>query len=129
VSWNALSNIPEVTGYRVYYSQIVSRKRQAGELSVDIADRSQNSVVIDDLETAVQYQFQVVTIVMLGGMEFVSNRSLVDETTMLALTTAPTTSAPTTSAPTTSALTTSAPATSPPGCEGIQSVHQPIRMN
>jgi hypothetical protein len=104
VSWNALSNLLEVTGYRVYYSQTGSRKRQAGEMSMDIDEPSQNSVVIDGLETAVQYQFQVVAIAMLGGMTFVSNRSVVDETTMLALTTAPTTSAPTTSAPT--------------GCEG-----------
>jgi hypothetical protein len=85
VSWNALDNLPEVTGYRVYYSQKGSRKRQAGEVSVDITDPSQDSVIIGDLETAVQYQYQVAAIVMLVGMEFIGNRS---EEAVLALTTA-----------------------------------------
>jgi hypothetical protein len=86
VSWIPLNNLPEVTGYRVYYSQIGSRK--------NITDPSQHSVVIGDLNTAVQYQFQVVPVAMLHGMEFVSNRSIVDERVMLALTTAAPTTLP-----------------------------------
>jgi hypothetical protein len=54
--------------------------------------------MIGDVEMVMRYQFQVVAIAMLGGMEFVGNRSVVDENTMLALTTAklppPPTSAP-----------------------------------
>jgi hypothetical protein len=86
VSWNALSNIPEITGYRVYYSQIVSRKRQAGERSVDITDPSQDSVIIGNLESSVQYQFQAVAIAILGGMEFVSNRSVVNSDAVVLIT-------------------------------------------
>jgi hypothetical protein len=99
VSWSALNHLPEVTGYRVYYSQIGSRKRQAGEMSVDITDPSQGFVIIDNLESSVQYQFQVVAIAMLGGMDFVSNRSVVDEDAMLNLTTSPTTLLPTPAPP------------------------------
>jgi hypothetical protein len=83
VSWNALSNIPEVTGYRVYYSQIV---RQAGEMSMDITDPSQDSVIIGNLESSVQYQFQAVAIAMLGGMELVSNRSVVNSDAVILIT-------------------------------------------
>jgi hypothetical protein len=75
VSWDSLSNIPEVTGYRVYYSQL---GRQAGEMSVDITDPSQDFVIVDNLESSVRYQFQVVVFAMLFGMEFVSNGSVVD---------------------------------------------------
>jgi hypothetical protein len=99
VSWNAFNSLPEITGYRVYYSQIRSRMRQAGEVSMDITDPSQDFAVIDNLESSVQYQFQVVAIAMLGGMDFVSNRSVVDEDAMLNLTTSPTTLLPTPAPP------------------------------
>ena len=88
VSWDAIS-LPEVTRYRVFYSQVESRKRQVmGELMVEVQGRDQTSVVIENLVSSVQYQFQVVAIAVLGGMEFVGERSVVRDESLLALTTA-----------------------------------------
>ena len=87
VSWDATS-LPEVTRYRVFYSQVESRKRQVmGEPMVEVEGRDQTSVVIENLVSSVQYQFQVVAIAVLGGMEFVGERSVVSEESMLILTT------------------------------------------
>ena len=93
VSWDAIS-LPEVTRYRVFYSQVESRKRQVmGELMVEVQGRDQTSVVIEDLVSSVQYQFQVVAIAVLEGMEIVGERSMLALTT----TTAPTPRVSTTS--------------------------------
>ena len=86
VSWDAIS-LPEVTRYRVFYSQVASRKRQVDEEMMDVQGGDQTSVVIEDLVSSVQYQFQVLAIAILGGMEFVGERSAVGEESMLALTT------------------------------------------
>ena len=89
VSWDALS-LPEVTRYRVFYSQVESGKRQVmGELMVEVQGREQTSVVIEDLVSSVQYRFQVVAIAVLGVMEFVGERSDARDESMLVLTTAP----------------------------------------
>ena len=94
VSWNAIS-LPEVTRYRVFYSQVESRKRQVmGELMVEVQGRDQTSVVIENLVSSVQYQFQVVAEAVLGGMEFTGERSAVGEESMLTLTTATPTAPP-----------------------------------
>ena len=76
VSWDAIS-LPEVTRYRVFYSQVESRKRQVEEEMMDVQGRDQTFVVIEDLVSSAQYQFQVVAIAVLGGMEFVGERSAV----------------------------------------------------
>ena len=89
VSWDAIS-LPEVISYRVFYSQVESRKRQVmGELMMDVQGGDQTSVVIEDLVRSVQYQFQVLAIAVLGRREFVGERSAVGEESILALTTAP----------------------------------------
>ena len=54
-----------------------------GELMVEVQGRDQTSVVIEDLVSSVQYQFQVVVV----AGEFVGERSAVGEESMLALTT------------------------------------------
>ena len=77
VSWDAIS-LPEVTRYRVFYSQVESRRQVEEE----------TFVVIEDLVSSAQYQFQVVAIAVLGGIKFVGERSVVGEDSMLALTTA-----------------------------------------
>ena len=59
VSWDKL-DIPEITGYIVYYSQ-----RQT-----DITEHifsHENSVIIDNLLTDVEYQFEVVAVTELDG--------------------------------------------------------------
>ena len=59
VSWDRL-DIPEITGYIVYYSQ-----RQT-----DITEHifsHENSVIIDNLLTDVEYQFEVVAVAELDG--------------------------------------------------------------
>ena len=79
VSWDVIS-LPEVTRYRVFYSQVESRKRQVmGELIVDAQGRDQVSVVIEDLVSSMQYRFQVVAVAVLGGREFVGERAAGDE--------------------------------------------------
>ena len=60
-----------------------------GELMVEVQGRDQTSVVIEDLVSSVQYRFQVVAIAVLGGMEFVGERSYVRDESTLVLTTAP----------------------------------------
>ena len=57
VSWDRL-DIPEITGYIVYYSQT--------ENSTTVSD-AENSVTIDNLLTNVEYQFQVVAVAELDG--------------------------------------------------------------
>ena len=86
VSWDVIS-LPEVTRYRVFYSQVASRKRQVEEEMMDVQGGDQTSVVIEDLVSSVQYQFQVVAVAVLGGMEFVGERSVVGDESLLALTT------------------------------------------
>ena len=89
VSWDAIS-LPEVTRYRVFYSQVESTKRQEmGELMVEVQGKEVSSVVIEDLVSSVQYQFQVVAVAVLE--EFVGERSAVGDTATISLTTAPAT--------------------------------------
>ena len=64
VSWNIV-DIPEITGYTIYYSQTGNRKRQSEE-SITVPS-SDNSVVIEGLLNNVEYQFQVVAIAELDG--------------------------------------------------------------
>ena len=47
-----------------------------GELTADVR-RDQTFVVIEDLVSSMLYQFQVVSIAELEGMEYVGNRSVV----------------------------------------------------
>ena len=60
-----------------------------GELMVEVLGKDQISVMIEDLVSSVQYRFQVVAIAVLGGMEFVGERSDARDESMLVLTTAP----------------------------------------
>ena len=57
VSWGSV-DIPEITGYTVYYRQTGNRKRQSEEsITVPTSD---NSVVIEGLLNNVEYQFQAI---------------------------------------------------------------------
>ena len=60
VSWDRL-DIPEITGYIVYYSQ---RQRDITENNIF---SHENSVIIDNLLTDVEYQFEVVAMAELDG--------------------------------------------------------------
>ena len=93
VSWDAIS-LPEVTRYRVFYSQV--ERQVMGELMVEVQGRDQTSVVIENLVSSVQYQFQVVAVAVLGGREFTGARSAVCDDILISLTT-PTPAVPTTS--------------------------------
>ena len=73
VSWDSV-DIPEITGYTVYYSQTGNRKRQSEE-SITVPS-SDNSVVIEGLLNNVEYQFQVVAIAELDGDVIIGQRSL-----------------------------------------------------
>ena len=69
VSWDAL-DIPEITGYIVYYSQTCGNA-----LSRNVANSS-NSVVIGDLVNNAEYQFQVAAIADLDGVVVIGERSI-----------------------------------------------------
>ena len=58
VSWDRL-DIPEVTGYIVHYSQIQRDIKHIFSL--------ENSVIIDNLLSDVEYQFEVVAVAELDG--------------------------------------------------------------
>ena len=73
VSWDSV-DIPEITGFTVYYSQTGNRKRQ-GEGSITVPS-SDNSVVIEGLLNNVEYQFQVVAIAELDGDVIMGQRSV-----------------------------------------------------
>ena len=60
VSWDRL-DIPEISGYIVYYSQTGN-----SEMATTVPS-SKNSVTIDGLLTDVEYQFQVVAVAELDG--------------------------------------------------------------
>ena len=72
VSWDSV-DIPEITGYTVYYSQTGNRKRQSEEFIT--VPSSNNSVVIEGLLNNVEYQFQVVAIAELDGDMIMGQRS------------------------------------------------------
>ena len=62
VSWDRI-DIMEITSYTVYYSATGSRRN---EKSITVAS-SQNSVMIDNLLSDVDYQFQVAAVAFLYG--------------------------------------------------------------
>ena len=85
VSWDRL-DIPEITGYIVYYSQT---EMVTTEQSVNVPS-SQNSVLIEDLMTDVEYQFEVVAVAELDGVVVMGERSERAIQSVIALLTDPT---------------------------------------
>jgi hypothetical protein len=71
VSWDSI-DIPEITGYTVYYSQTGNRERQS-EVTVP---SSVDSVVIEGLVNNEEYQFQVAVIAVLDGDMIIGQRSM-----------------------------------------------------
>ena len=86
VSWDEIP-VDGIT-YRVYYSQIGKRKRQRTEMSID---STTNSVDIDGLDSNVEYQFQVVAIVVFNGETIEGERS---DNSMLVVTSSMSTDSP-----------------------------------
>ncbi len=79
VTWKSVTlPLEELTGYRVYYSQVESRKRQTGETVTFPRDVS--SRVIGGLETGESYQFQVTALARtVDGTEVEGEASVVDD--------------------------------------------------
>ena len=71
ISWEMINNM-EITNYIVYYRAVSNRKRQNDEQFVTVPS-SQNSVVIGDLISNVNYQFEVAAVVQGGIMGQRSN--------------------------------------------------------
>ena len=84
VSWDEIP-VDGIT-YRVYYSQTGNRKRQSTEMSMD---STTNSVDIDGLDSNVEYQFQVVAVVVITY--YMGERSFLDDDSILVMTTISTT--------------------------------------
>ena len=80
VSWDRL-DIPELTGYIVYYSQ---RHINTIEQSVN-ASSGENSVIINNLLTGVEYQFEVVAVAELLGDVATGERLLSERVTCTVL--------------------------------------------
>ena len=87
VSWDRL-DIPEITGYIVYYSQTMNSEMVTIETSVRVQS-SQNSVIIYNLLTDVEYQFQMVALAELEGEMATGQRSSRIMTTLPPITSAP----------------------------------------
>ena len=80
VSWDKLDvSDQNITGYIVYYSQ---RHINTTEQSVNVSSR-ENSVIIDDLLTGVEYQFEVVAVAELLGDVATGERLLPKRVTVL----------------------------------------------
>ena len=73
VSWDRLA-IPEITGYIIYYSQTGNSEMVTIETSVSVPS-SQNSVMIYNLLTDVEYQCQMVAFAELEGEMATGQRS------------------------------------------------------
>ena len=65
MTWEPL-DIPEVTGYRVYYSLSESRKRQS-DIFIEVEGRETNSAIVGGLTSGATYSFTVVGVVMVDG--------------------------------------------------------------
>ena len=74
VSWDRL-DIPEITGYIVYYSQTGNSEMVTIETSVTVVGSEETFVVIDNLRSGVEYQFQVVAVAELDGDVVMGERS------------------------------------------------------
>ena len=71
VSWERL-NISELTGYIVYYSQ-TDKRQEEGRVTV----------LIDNLSSYVEYQFQVVAVVEVEGEVLMGQRSMLNSMSIL----------------------------------------------
>ena len=65
MTWDPL-DIPEITGYRVYYSLSESRKRQSDSF-IEVGGRETNSATLEGLSRGANYSFSVVGVVMVDG--------------------------------------------------------------
>ncbi len=77
VSWDAI-NIPEISGYIVYYSLTGNRKRQVEQVEecVDVPGSSTTTVLIEDLVNGAEYQFTVVALANLNGANISGSRAM-----------------------------------------------------
>ncbi len=84
VSWDSV-DLPEIIGYVVYYSQTEATATDILESSLHVTN-STNSVVIENLLSNVEYQFQVAaSIADLDGEIRVGPRSTLNATSKLTL--------------------------------------------
>ena len=82
VTWDPLLIAAGIVGFRVYYSQAQSRKRQSEEAFVAV-DGLVSSATITCLSLGVQYQFQVVARALQSGQILEGERSEVSEDSMI----------------------------------------------
>ena len=81
VSWDPLP-LDVVTQYIVYYSQTGNREGQTTESSI-IVSSSESSVVITELITGEEYQFQMVAQAMVDSEIILGERSLLTNMSLL----------------------------------------------
>lgn len=72
VTWDPLSNIPEITGYKIYYRQLTPG---ITDLSKNIVGTETRSTVIDGLTTNAAYYIEVVSVASVNGEVFESVRA------------------------------------------------------
>ena len=78
VSWERL-NISELTGYIVYYSQ-TDKTQEEGRVTVSSLF---TSVLIDNLSSYAEYQFQVVAVVEVEGEVLMGQRSMLNSMSII----------------------------------------------
>ena len=81
VSWDSL-DIPEITGYIVYYreTESVSESEESRTVSSSV-----NSVLVEELSSGVEYQFQVVAIAEVEGAVSMGQRSVLNSKSIITL--------------------------------------------
>ena len=80
VSWETQRlNISEITGYIVYYSQ-TDKRQEEGRVTVS---GLVTSVLIDNLSSYVEYQFQVVAVVEVEGEVLIGQRSMLNSMSII----------------------------------------------
>ena len=82
VTWDRITGIPGITEYIVYYAPVPTscRKRQSNDEQSVTVPETASSAGITNLMNTVEYQYQVVAVVMLlGGKRLVGERSLVTD--------------------------------------------------
>ena len=83
VTWDPLL-LTEITEYIVYYRQIENVKRQTTESNRTVSS-SQSYVIIDELITGGEYQFQVVAQATVDERTIVGKRSLLTDASIILL--------------------------------------------
>ena len=80
VSWNPIVNVPEITGYRVYYRQLTGEMtgQSDGTNFKDVEGAETSTTEINGLAAGASYYVEVVGVAAIGGEVLEGVRSTLD---------------------------------------------------